>query len=165
MQRFALAVLLAVTLATINTPAVRAGIADSPLPTLVMGQTTLHLYSVLGVHGDAGVATVFECTSTDTAAQTVGVELFDFGGGGALNDATMTASSVPPGGTIAFQTSATANFSAISLGSSVTRGSARILSTSKKLACTAIVADRSSAPPTVTWPLTIIAKVKQKAAN
>lgn len=142
-----------------------AGIADSPLPVLVAGQTTLFLYSVLGVHSDAGVATIFECTSTDTVAQTVGVELFEFNGGGPSNDATMTASSVPPGGTIAFATIPTAQFSAFSLGTSITRGSARILSTSKKLDCTAVVADRSSAPPTVTWPLTIIAKLKQKAAN
>lgn len=37
--------------------------------------------------------------------------------------------------------------------------------TSKKLACTAWVADAFNAPPTSSWQLTIIAKTKQKAAN
>ena len=34
-------------------PHVRAGIADSPLPVLVAGQTTLFLYSVPGVEASA----------------------------------------------------------------------------------------------------------------
>jgi hypothetical protein len=45
-----------------------AGIADSPLPVLLPGSTTLHVYSVLGVIGaGGGLGTYFSCTSTDTA--------------------------------------------------------------------------------------------------
>jgi hypothetical protein len=44
-------------------------------------------------------------------------------------------------------------------------GSARIIATSKKLVCTAYVADVDNSPPTTSWQLTIIAKLKQKAAN
>jgi len=47
----------------------------------------------------------------------------------------------------------------------MSKGSARILSTSKKLVCTAFVADDGNAPPTSSWELTIIAKTKHKAAN
>ena len=55
---------------------VSAGIADSPLPVLVVGETTLHLYSVPGVVGAASNRTFFSCTSTDTATMRVGVEVF-----------------------------------------------------------------------------------------
>ena len=51
------------------------------------------------------------------------------------------------------------------LGSGGSRGSARILATSKKLACTVFVADTGNAPPTSMVQLTIIKKTSQKAAN
>ena len=49
-----------------------AGIADSPLPVLVSGQPTNHLYSVPGVVNLGSLATLFACTSTSTTAQTMG---------------------------------------------------------------------------------------------
>jgi hypothetical protein len=45
------------------------------------------------------------------------------------------------------------------------KGSARILSTSKSLICTAFIADATNNTPAVAWHLTIVAKTKQKAAN
>jgi len=81
-----------------------AGIADSPLPVLQPGATTYHLYSVLGVASNAYAATVFTCTSTDTAPQQVGVEIFGAAGGDPSNDATMTSVSVPSGGTTVIET-------------------------------------------------------------
>jgi len=74
---------------------------------------------------------------------------------------------VAPGATVMFGTGAAAGVSIDSnLGApSFSKGSARILATSKKLACTAFVADQGNAPPTSAWQLTIIAKTKQKAAN
>lgn len=51
------------------------------------------------------------------------------------------------------------------LTDTTTQGSARILSTSKKLMCTAYRADYANSPPTSMVQLTIIAKTKQKAAN
>ena len=144
----------------------QAGIADSPLPVLVAGETTLHLYSVPGVMRGAGLETYFTCTSTDTTTMQVGVELFCSAGGGPVNDAVATSLSVAPGATVRFGTGASVGISIDSgLGGGCTKGSARILATSKKLACTVFVADAGNAPPTSMVQLTIIKKTIQKAAN
>ena len=45
-----------------------AGIADTPLPTLVAGKRTLLVYSVPGVIASGDLGTFFSCTSTDTDA-------------------------------------------------------------------------------------------------
>ena len=96
----------------------------------------------------------------------VGVELFGPGGGAPGNDAAATSLSVAPGGTVIFGTGPAAGISvSSSLGGLFSKGSARILATSKKLACTAFLADAGNAPPTSMAQLTIIAKLKQKAAN
>ena len=143
-----------------------AGIADSPLPVLLAGKPTLHLYSVPSVMASTGLDTFFGCTSTDPATIQVGVELFFSGGGAPANDAVATSLSVAPGATVIFGTSAAVGISISSnLGGLFSKGSARILATSKKLACTAFLADRGNDPPTSMAQLTIIAKLKQKAAN
>ena len=106
------------------------------------------------------------CTSTDTATMQVGVELFGSGGGAPGNDAAATSLSVAPGATVIFGVGSAAGISInSSLGGVFSKGSARILATSKKLACTAFLADDGNAPPTSMSQLTIIAKLKQKAAN
>ncbi len=164
----AAAVILAVHLST--APIVHAGIADTPLPVLVTGKTTLLLYSVPGViRGASDLVTVFICTSTDTASQQVGVEIFPRGGGGPCNDAAATSLSIAPGGTAVFSTGSISNEllgnqgpDSVVLGC---LGSGRILSTSKKLECTAFVGDGVNNPPSTSWQLTVIAKLKQKAAN
>ena len=145
----------------------RAGIADSPLPVLQAGAKTLHLYSVPGViAGAGGIETYFSCTSTDTATMQAGVELFGGPGGAPDNDAAAISLSVAPGATVIFGTGGAAGISISSnLGGSFSKGSARILATSKKLACAAFLADRGNDPPTSMAQLTIIAKLKQKAAN
>jgi hypothetical protein len=118
------------------------------------------------VIGSGGLGTFFSCTSTDTTTQQAGVELFPSGGGAPANDAAATALTIGPGATVMFGTSVAAGLSVnSSLGGGFSKGSARILSTSKKLVCTAFVADITNAPPTTSWALTIIAKLKQKAAN
>jgi hypothetical protein len=67
-------------LLALSTPCI-AGIADSPLPVLLAGSPTLHLYSVPGVMCQAGLATFFSCTSTEGAATIqVGVEMFGSAG-------------------------------------------------------------------------------------
>jgi hypothetical protein len=144
-----------------------AGIADSPLPVLQAGATTFHLYSVPGVIDSAGLGTFFSCTSTDSATMQVGVEIFYSPGGAAGNDPVATSLSVGPGATVIFGTSAAVGISIYSnLGvGGLSQGSARILATSKKLICTAYIADLGNAPPATAWQLTIVAKLKQKAAN
>ncbi len=163
MKRFGVfAVLLAAQIAA--TP-VLAGIVDSPLPVLEAGKTTYHLYSVPGVvDGWPGLATYFYCASTDKVPVRVGVECFISAGGLPWNDAVATSSSLTPGRTEAFVTHVRPNMSAnVDLGCGLMAvGSARILATSKKVICTAFVADTVNTPPTTTWQLTIVKKTKQK---
>jgi len=142
----------------------QAGIADSPLPVLTAGAKTLHLYSVPGVVlGGAGLDTFFGCTSTDSAPMQAGVELFGPGGGAPENDAAATSLTVGPGATVVFGTGAAVGILIDSnLGGCCSNGSARILATSKKLSCTAYVADSGNAPPTTSWQLNILSKLKQK---
>ncbi len=169
-MKSALAMLVLAAVLMPGTPAV-AGIADSPLPVLVAGQTTQFLYSVPGVVDFGALSTFFFCTSTDTAAQQVGVDIFAQPGGPPCNDAGTTSVSVPPGFTVIFGTGTPANEIIGANGMSLVAGCgsfptvARILSTSKKLVCTAFVGDRASSPPATSWQLPIIAKLKQRAAN
>src|SRR5207237_1647611 len=108
-------------------PQARAGIADSPLPELVPGQTTFHLYSVPSIIAGGGLGTYFGCTSTDTAPMQVGVELFFSAGGAPANDAVATSLSVGPGATVIFGTGAAVGISInSSLGGGFSKGSARI---------------------------------------
>ena len=144
-----------------------AGVADSPLPVLEAGATTYHLYTVPGGIASLGLGTYFACTSLEPAASIqVGVELFGPSGGAPENDAAASSLSLPPGATRIFGTSGAVGISVdSSLGGVGSKISARILATSKKVACTAFIADFSNAPPTSMTYLTIIAKLKQKAAN
>ncbi len=97
----------------------------------------------------------------------VGVELFFGPGGPPVNDAVATSLSVAPGATVTFGT-ATPVILGISsdLGfGPVGQSSARILSTPKKLARAAFVADRCLSPVTSMNHLTIIKKTPHKALN
>lgn len=160
MKRFALVVVL---LGHILAAPALAGIADSPLPELEAGKRTHHLYSVPGVIEQNILATFFSCTSTDTAPMKVGVELFENAGGGPGNDPVGTSLTILPGGTKTFGTMFAVGINVDSfVGGGIIRGSARILSTSRKLVCTAFIADPGNAPPTTSWQLTIIKQKRQK---
>ena len=141
----------------------RAGVVDSPLP----APFTQHVFTVPGVM-DFFMGTFFSCTNLDAAAVTIGVEIFPPAGGLlSVNDPVATSLIVGPGATVIFGTSSAAGISIDSnlLAPAISKGSARILATSKKIACTAYIADTANVPPTSAWQLTIIAKTKQKAAN
>ena len=171
MKRFATFAVLFLSGSIAAAPAF-AGIADWPLPVLVTGKKTLHVYSVSGVGGAGGGAfgTYFSCTSTDTAAMQVGVEVFGDGGGCASppgcapgNDAVATSLSVGSGATVMFGTCPADGILLTSdLAACFTLGSARILSTSRKLICTAFLADRLGTPPRTIVYLTIVKKTTQK---
>jgi hypothetical protein len=141
-----------------------AGIADSPLPVLLAGKKTIHVYSVPGLQSTGVLSTFFSCTSTDTATMQVGVETFPFPGGGPSNDPVATSLSVDPGATVIFGTSSAVGISVYSNLSPgfLSQGSARILATSRKLICTAYIADPGNAPPTSGWQLTIVKQKTQK---
>jgi hypothetical protein len=98
---------------------------------------------------------------------TVGVELLGSAGGGAYNDAAATSTSVGIGATVLFATSPVVNIPGdLDLGGGgMSRGSARILATSKKIACSASGVDPVNVPPASAWELAIITKTKQKAFN
>ena len=143
-----------------------AGIVDTALPELAAGKTTYHLYSVSGVNGGGGAqfGTYFSCTSTDSTPIQVGVQIFVAGGGGPANDAAATSLSVGPGQTVLF---GTLNGGGFILNSDLNvlsglAGSARILATSKKLICSAFLADRLNSPPTSMVYLTMVSKLKQR---
>jgi hypothetical protein len=137
-----------------------AGVVDSSLP----APFTQHVFSVPGVIRTGGLATFFCCTNFEAANVTIGVEIFGPAGGAPANDAAATSLSVAPGATVMFGTSAAAGiFIDSNLGSpGLSKGSARVLATSKRLACTAFVADPGNDPPMTAWQLNILARTKQK---
>jgi hypothetical protein len=146
-----------------------AGIADTPLPVLVPGAKTIHLYSVLGVVSGSPLSsstTYFSCTSTAKSKIRAGVEIFIPTTGDLFVGAQ---ADVLPGATVTFASQSGGPLGGILVvvgqgggGVSVPVTSARIVATSKSLACTAFVADGFSFG---LYPLTVIAKTKQKAAN
>ena len=114
--------------------------------------------------GGGGLQTFFSCTNLDAVNVTVGVEVFGALGGAPITDPVATSLSVVPDGTVIFGCGGEAGISINSnLGcGGISKGSARILATSKKLLCTAWIADPGNAPPTTAWQLSIVAKAKQK---
>ena len=113
-----------------------AGIVDSPIP----APFTQHVFSVPGViGGGGGLQTFFSCTNLDAVNVTVGVEVFAAVGGAPITDPVATSLSVVPGGTVIFGCGGAVGISINSnLGcGGISKGSARILATSKKLLCTA----------------------------
>jgi hypothetical protein len=139
-----------------------AGVVDSPLP----APFTQHVFTVPGIPDIAGFQAFFSCTNLNAGPVTIGVELFG-SNSGVQNDVAATALTMGPGESRIFGTSSAVNLVVDSpLGASpIGTFSARILSTSKKIGCNAFLTEVSNAPPTSGWPLTIIAKTKQKAAN
>ena len=145
--------LLALTLAA---PAAQAQITSPP------PAGTTHLYTVPGVVNAGNLATYLTCTSVSTASQTITVDVFSQTGASAGS----ATSVLGAGKSMRFGTQASPALLVDTLITTtpVASGVARIVSTDKKLLCTAAVADATSGSP-VMAELTIVAKLKQKAAN
>lgn len=149
-----------------------AGVVDSPLPVLQTGARTHHVFTVPGVIKNNNIETVFSCTSLEKSGTiVVAVEVFGALGGAPLNDASTPtgdgAETLQVGETATITTGATVAFHEDeiidSLGpASVRNGSARIVSTSKRIACSAFIADELNDPPGSMTSLTILYKQKQK---
>ena len=147
-----------------------ASIGDKDLPLLNGTEKAKLLYSVTGVTDSVAfdLATLFLCTSTEPTGGntlTLGVEVFNSGGG--LENFVILGVGVvtiPPGQTRTIGTRPTASFIlAEDLGGPVVgQGSARILATSKRVLCTAMVVDIANSPPTSMLPLPVFKKTKQK---
>jgi hypothetical protein len=132
-------------------------------PPLLAGQKSYHLYSVAGLINN-GMATVILCSNTSSENVLVGVEVFGAAGGASINDASLSAVTVPPSGSVMYAAQELAAFSGeINLAVGVIHmGAARVLATSRGgLACTAFLVTHTN-PVTATTALTIIKKTKQK---
>jgi hypothetical protein len=155
-----------------------AGPADTPLPTFSDGKPAVAVYTVAGVIKNNNLEADFVCTNMDTVARNIGVEVFDETG--ALRNAIAVGGNgeflnVVPGGTVTVGTGGTAVFhedKTITLngaGSGVNNlrnGSGRVVATSKKVSCTAVVLDKfhvidpamlsAPAPVIANLPLTLV---------
>jgi hypothetical protein len=157
----------AIVLALILALAVLFSAAQAPVsepPPDLQGQASTHLWTVPGVM-NADHVTVFACTNVSTRSIIVGVEVFD-ADGTSLNDPSATSLAVDPGGTVMFGTSIAGIFFLDSElmpggGPFVTKGSARVLATSKSdIICSAFLTDRATSPSMVS--LSVVKKTAQQ---
>ena len=123
------------------------GVADSPLPSLG-GPTTQFLFTVPGVMKVGNLDTEFTCTSLSRASFKFAVQLFASTGGDPVNDVTTGngAATLAPGATQTIATGSTAGVHEDVImtftGTPLRNGSARIVSESRAIACTAYVVDK-----------------------
>ncbi|MBI3769133.1 MAG: hypothetical protein HY271_11675 [Deltaproteobacteria bacterium] len=118
------------------------------------------LFTVPGVVSVGDLGTFFLCTSTATTNQMVSVQFLDRtgnpGGNGSFD--------LPPNNTVMFGTRNPAGLLVdVDMASpGIGKGSAQISSTSKKLICSAFIADSTNATLTFGTSLNVLAKQKQK---
>lgn len=169
MRRIHLLIAALLIPASIAAPAV-AGIIDTPLPILPNTVTQSQLaYIVTGVvDNNASIATAVFCTNLDTVDGEIAVQVFNWNDA-PLNDVTVNTNGSYPflsGNTVTIVTSSVASLNedeTLTLaGGYADTGAARILSTVKKLVCTAQVIDRINTPPTSAVQLPVFRKGKQK---
>ncbi len=146
---------------------VHAGVIDTPLPTFSDGKASVRVYNAVGVIKANNLQTDFICTNLDSITVDVGVELFDETGalrnsiaadnGSFVNVTPGVTVTVGTGNTVEFHEDKTITFNTSGNGANeLKNGSARVVGTSKNIACTAIIADKlhtivdptvSSVPP------------------
>jgi hypothetical protein len=135
----------------------------APASTAHAQATLAPLFTVAGVINTGSFGTYFACTNTDTSPVSIGVEVFDQGGTSTNNPAT-TAVSLAPQASVMFGTQTANSLShdgLLSVGV-ITKGSAHILTTSKKVVCSALLVDPGSNPAVSMTTLTVTVKGKQK---
>lgn len=148
-----------------------AGVVDTDVPQISASGTANTVFIVPGVIKNNNLETVFLCTSLETFSPiAIGVEVFDSLGAGPLNNASMPTlegvETVDPGETVLIATGPTAGLHENDImeslvPASLRNGSARIISTSKRIMCNAFLVDEINDPPTLMAPLHLISK-KQK---
>jgi len=157
---------VALALSAVVTSASTAGVIDSPIPALPGAPKSLTVFYVPGVVKNNNLETAFACTSLERSGFVViGIEVFASPGCPPLNDVT-TGDGVETLGLGETATIATGATVAIhedevidTLGpASVKNGSARILSSSKKIACSVFVLDELNDPPSSMVGLSVISK-------
>jgi len=146
---------------------VSAGVADSPVPSL-NGNSARHVFTIPGVIKNNHLETIVMCTSLDRVSVTVALQVFASTGGAALNDvaAGEGVETLAPGETATIATGATVAIHEDDIiplaAASLRNGSARVISTSKKIGCVAFLIDELSDPPAMMAPLKVLSKTKQK---
>jgi hypothetical protein len=127
------------------------GISDTPLPQFTDGKPSVRIMAVPGVIKRARLQTDFLCTSLDSVPVDIGVEVFD-PAGVRLNDVGAGAGAVldvGPGQTVTIGTSSTAAFleSLVLAIPGVAPGSARVVASSERVRCNALIVDNAVSPP------------------
>jgi hypothetical protein len=115
---------------------------------------------------EGALTSAFTCTNTLSSSALIGVEVFGASGAVPLNDASASSVVIAPGATVVLTTSGLAAFSpdsTLGLGGLVSKGSARVLTTtsfkaSQQILCNAFLAERLNNPPTVMLSLPVIRK-------
>jgi hypothetical protein len=132
------------------------------------GSAAKHVFTIPGVIKNNNLETLFMCTSLDDATVTLAVQVFGTTGGDPLNDVATGegVEALVPGATSTIATGATVAFHEDDVmgslaAASLRNGSARIISTSKRIACAAFVVDEFGATPVTMAPLKILSKTKQ----
>ena len=146
-SRRGLRALTAAAALAVATPALGT-MVDSPLPEL-NGEPTTAVFYVTGIqstadHGEARILdTIFTCTSLEKKdPATFGVEVFTYTGFGPINSYT-GALKLNPGQTASISTNDVVGFreaDRLDLDTVIPGGSARIISTSNKIMCSALLA-------------------------
>jgi hypothetical protein len=153
-----------------------AGVSNSPLPRFSDSSQSKWIYTVTGVtanRGNAGpqLETAIICTNLETSrAVHIGVEFFGRNGGNPLNNISAANGeilNVPAGATRTFGTQNSTSFQEDEVDFigdvAINQGSARIVSTSAKLLCTAFLIDNNAAAGENNMAqLNIIKKAAQK---
>lgn len=145
-----------------------AGPGDSPVPSISNAAATRVLFVVPGVIKNNGIETAFMCTSLATMDVSVAFEIFAPEGGDPLNDVSTPVANgsilVPPGHTVTISTGTSVGLhedDTISGLGNVKNGSARILGTSTRMLCTAMLVEKDSVTPATIATLKVFAQRRQ----
>jgi cysteine-rich repeat protein len=138
-----------ISVTTEPTPGARP--SSIALPQFSDGKPATHAALFPGAINRANVETAFFCTSLDSQPIDVGVELLGSSGSAlnAISSGNGAVLGVAPGETVTIATTGTAALleSTVLVTSPVSQGLARVVSTSAKLVCSAMVLDAGLQPP------------------
>jgi hypothetical protein len=153
MRRNVTCAILALLVGALARPT-HAGPADTPLSPFSDGKAAVKVYTAVGAIKNNGLETAFFCTNLDSAAQDIGVEVFDEtgarrnainGGDGAiLNVAPGLTKTITTGHTLVLHEDATITLD-LGVGNTtdnLKNGSGRVVATSKSISCTAVLVDK-----------------------
>lgn len=168
MNKQSISVALLTVAITVAATSAMAGPGDSPVPSISNSASTRILFTVPGVIKNNGIETAIMCTSLDSTAGTLAFEIFAPEGGGPLNDVSSGVANgtlaLPVGATVTISTGTSVGLHedlAIDGLGNVKNGSARILGTTTRVLCTALLVEKLGVTPATITTLKIFARRKQ----